>query len=154
ARVVEFFRRLERTRHGLDPAIGRPADTDDPQAARDLQVAQGLAGPLTGTPMGGFADLRQAFGAGRANTAFDECFHNADVRAGRGATGWYGIPRLGVFLWRLRSFEVTGATPVPVSERPGFFTFDPTGRCIQLFARASRSREARASLSREAYGKK
>src|SRR5579884_3451419 len=30
ARVVEFIRRLGRTRHGLDPQIGRPADTDDP----------------------------------------------------------------------------------------------------------------------------
>src|SRR5574341_575389 len=38
--VVEEFRRLARTRHGLDPA---PAP---------------LAGPATGTPPGGFADLR------------------------------------------------------------------------------------------------
>ena len=40
ARVIEFFRRLARTRHGLDPAIGCPADSADPAAARRLQRAR------------------------------------------------------------------------------------------------------------------
>src|SRR5881227_2694231 len=50
ARVAEFFRRLARTRHGLDPAIGLPSATSDPAGARALQLAEGLVGPLTGTP--------------------------------------------------------------------------------------------------------
>ncbi|MFU0243314.1 phage tail protein, partial [Streptomyces scabiei] len=62
-RVVEFFRLLGRTRHGLDPEIGRPADAVDPPAARRLQTVSGLTGLLTGTAAGGYADLRQALGA-------------------------------------------------------------------------------------------
>jgi hypothetical protein len=154
-RCVEFFRRLARARHGLDPAIGRPADNDDPAGARTLQLAQGLVGPRTGTPLGGFADLRNVAGARRAggpfdaalapesrgNPAFDEFAHTADVRLGSGSVGWYNIPRLGVFLWRLYSFGLEPTTPVPVAGCPGprQFTFDPTGRDVPLFAASSRA---------------
>src|SRR6516162_763425 len=51
--VIEFFRRLGRTRHGLDPEIGYPADSADPTGARLLQRTQNLTGLLTGTPAGG-----------------------------------------------------------------------------------------------------
>lgn len=138
-RVVEFFRRLSRTRHGLDPEIGIPAETDDLLGYADLQVAQGLVGPRTATPAGGFADLRNAYGAARAQTAFDELFHTADLRAGRGMTGWHDIPHLGVFVWRLYSFGVVKATPVACPTR-GLFTFDPTGRLLSLFAASSRTK--------------
>src|SRR5262249_44733415 len=40
--IVEFFRRLGRNRHLLDPAIGRPADDPDPAASRRLQHISGL----------------------------------------------------------------------------------------------------------------
>jgi hypothetical protein len=132
AKVVEFFRRLGRTRHGLDPAIGRPTLPDDEIA--QLQYAEGLVGRLTRTGIGGFADLRKVYGASKAQSAFDEFFHTADFRAGRGSTGWYNIPGLGVFLWRLRSFALGPATPVPVAGCHGWFTFDPTGRDVPLFA--------------------
>src|SRR5712691_5924597 len=72
AHVVEFFRRLGRARHGLDPEIGLPAETADPAGNRELQRAQQLVGELTGTPMGGLADLRNVYGAGLAGTAYDE----------------------------------------------------------------------------------
>src|SRR5258708_6914222 len=111
AKVVEFFRRLGRTRHGLDPTIGSAAG--DPGVA-ELQLAEGLVGRLTHTGIGGFADLRNVYGATKAHTAFDEFFHTADFRRGRGRFGWYGIPRLGVFLWRLISLPVGPVTPVPV----------------------------------------
>ncbi|HEX2039847.1 MAG TPA: hypothetical protein VHF47_08975 [Acidimicrobiales bacterium] len=139
ARVVEMFRRLGRTRHLLDPPIGRPADTDDPPGHRALQLAQGLVGPRTGTPLGGLADLRHVYGASRTGTAFDEFAHRLDVRGGLGALGWYNIPRLGVFLWRLRSFPVGVGMPVPVAGCPGHFVFDPTGREVPLFARPART---------------
>ena len=58
-RVVEFFRRLGRTRHNFDPKIGAPAETSDPASARVLQRAEGLLGKLTGSPIGGWADLRK-----------------------------------------------------------------------------------------------
>src|SRR5436309_3156344 len=49
AKVVEFFRRLGRTRHGLDPAIGVPQLENDANAIARLQVAEGLVGSLTHT---------------------------------------------------------------------------------------------------------
>src|SRR6266481_5074878 len=38
ARVVEFFRRLGRTRHNFDPTIGIPSQTDDPDGNQTLQL--------------------------------------------------------------------------------------------------------------------
>ncbi|HEV3037638.1 MAG TPA: hypothetical protein VHA33_07630 [Candidatus Angelobacter sp.] len=137
AKIVEFFRRMARTRHGLDPEIGMPLGTAYPD---ELQSAEGLVGSTTRTGIGGFADLRNAYGASKAHSAFDEFFHTADFRLGRGMRGWYNIPRLGVFLWKLESLGVDQTTPVPVlgCAQPTF-TFDPTGRQIPLFALATRT---------------
>lgn len=134
AHVVEGFRSLARTRHGLDPAVG-PAGFPhaNPADVATLLRAEGLTGLLTGSPAGGLADLRSRHGATLAGTAFDEYFHTADFRVGRGALGHFGIPKLIVFLWRLTSFGVTGSTPVAVAKCAGQFVFDPTGREIQLF---------------------
>ena len=141
AKIVEFFRRMARNRHSLDPEIGMPAGTVFPD---DLQSAEGLVGPATRTAIGGFADLRNAYGASRAHSAFDEFFHTADFRLGKGMRGWHNIPRLGVFLWRLESFGVDQTTPVAVSgcAQPTF-TFDPTGRQVPLFAASQRTRASR-----------
>jgi hypothetical protein len=144
AHIVEGFRRLSRSRHNLDPAVGSlnaalptpcagstaAADAPDPL---DLLRHEGLVGELTGTPAGGFADLRSVHGANLADSPFDEYFHTADVRRGQDAVGRYGIPKLLVFLWRLQSFAVPGGTPVKVSGCPRQWVFDPTGRHIPLF---------------------
>jgi hypothetical protein len=134
AHVVEGFQRLARTRHGLDPVVG-PAGFPSASAAdvaRLLQV-EGLTGLLTGGQAGGLADLRSRHGAALANTAFDESFHTADFRAGRGALGHFGIPELLVFVWRLTSFPVLAGTPVAVAGCADEYVFDPTGRQIPLF---------------------
>ena len=132
AHAVEGFRRLARTRHGLDPAIG-PAAFPQASAADVAQFlqAEGLTGPLTG---GRPADSPTCglHGATLAHTAFDESFHTADVRAGRGATGHFRIGGLLVFLWRLASFPVVAGTPVAVDGREGGYVLDPTGRRIPL----------------------
>src|SRR5215467_3966680 len=119
ARVVEFFRRLGRTRHGFDPEIGLPSASPAPLDARALQSAEGLIGQATNTCIGGWADLRNVYGALQAQSpfgvydaikppsAFDEYFHTGDFRRGRGRSGWYNIPRVGVFLWRLYSFPLS-----------------------------------------------
>ena len=138
ARVIEFFRRLGRTRHGLDPPIGYPAGSADPAAARRLQHAENLTGLLTGTPAGGLADLRDPLGASMTGTAYDEYHHRADVRRGAGALGWYGISKIGFFLWRTLALRVDRATPVPVSGCPGHYGADPTGRQIPLFQASAR----------------
>jgi len=133
AHVVEFFRLLSRRRHLLDPPLGRPADTPDPADARLLQRTSGLTGLLTGTPMGGYADLRNALGAANTSGPYDEFRHRADVRLGQGATGWYGIPKIGVFLWCSADIAVPRATPVAVAGCPDHYSFDPTGRNIGLW---------------------
>jgi len=134
ARAVEFFRRLGRTRHLLDPEIGRPADSPDPAGFERLQHAQGLTGLRTHTPLGGLADLRSVYGATRTATPFDEFSHTADLRRGRGRVGWQNVPRLGFFLWRLYSFGTDETTPVRSQDCPNQYTFDPTGRDVPLFA--------------------
>lgn len=152
-RVVEFFRRLGRTRHNFDPEIGAPAKTSDPARARVLQRAEGLLGKLTGSPIGGWADLRNVYGAAHAGpddvgnqyamlqpaSAFDEFYHTGDFRRGKGATGWHGISKLGVYIWRLTSFDLAQTTPVALAGCSGHFTFDPTGRSVPLFAARSRA---------------
>jgi hypothetical protein len=138
-KLVEFFRRMGRFRHGLDPEIGLPMGPEYPDP---LQKAEGLVGAVTRTAIGGWADLRNAYGASKAHSAFDEFYHTADFRRGVGMVGWHNIPRLGVFAWRLKSFGLDQTTPVAVAGCPGHFTFDPTGRQIPLFAAASRTKQA------------
>ena len=131
-----FSAGMARTRHGLDPAIGLSLQRGD--AIDQLQQAEGLVGSLTCTPIGGTARLCNVYGSTKAASAFDEFFHTADFRYGQGHTGWYNIPRLGVFLWRLKSFYTGPVTPVAVQSCDGWFTFDPTGRNISLFAKGGR----------------
>jgi hypothetical protein len=132
AKAVEFFRRLGRTRHLLDPPLGPVSAAGTPVS--QLQIAEGLVGATTATPIGGTADLRNAYGATRSRSAFDEFFHTADTRAGQGVFGWQAIPHLGVFVWRLLSLGVGPVTPVAVENCPGWYCFDPTGRDVPLFA--------------------
>jgi hypothetical protein len=120
AHAVEGFRRLARTRHGLDPAVG-PADYPRASAgsAAQLLAIQGLRGPLTSGLSGGLADLRSAHGAMLAGTPFDESFHTVDLRTGRGTIAHFGLDSLLVFVWRLISFPVVASTPVAVAGCPG-----------------------------------
>ena len=104
-----------------------------------LQIAEGLIGPLTGSQIGGWADLRNVYGAAKGQTAFDEFSHTADLRRGVDKVGWQNISHLGVFLWRLSSFAAGITTPVASTQCPGQYSFDPTGRMIPLFAAASRN---------------
>jgi hypothetical protein len=111
--AVESFRRLARTRHGLDP---EPAE---------------LEGFVTRTPPGGWAKLTSARGAELVDGAFDEMAHTPDFRQLRGKLGRYNIPKLNFHLFRLLPFEVNLATAADFGE--GRFTFDPSGRDIPLF---------------------
>lgn len=137
-RVVEFFRRISRARHNLDPAIGTAPTRDS--GLVDLRKVEGIVGTRTGTPLGGFADIRHPDAALQSTGAFDEFSHLVDVRRGVGHLGWYDIPRLGAFVWRLASFHVIRSTPVEALPAcPRHFTFDPTGRERPLFAFRSRT---------------
>ncbi len=111
--VVESFRRLGRTRHGLDP---EPME---------------LLGFISKTPPGGWANLRSVRGGNQVDTPFDEFAHTPDFRQLRGQLGRYNIPKLNFHLYRLVPFEVKFATPANLEN--GRFTFDPSGRDIPLF---------------------
>jgi len=107
-------------------------------------VIEGLAGLASRTPAGGFADLRNVYAAANTGTAFDEFAYTADLRAGAQSFGWYNITHLGIFIWWLHTYQIQGATPVaktpivPGGPSP-CFSFDPSGRKIQLFAAQSRT---------------
>lgn len=123
-KLVEEFRRLGRMRHGLDPHPGP------------------LAGLLTGTPPGGWADVRNAGGAELAGSPFEEFHHTPDVRRPRGRDGRYGIARLGFHLYRLFSTRLDDITPGD-GPAAGTFTFDPSGRDVPLFIRRHRTDDRR-----------
>lgn len=113
--MVEAFRRLGRTHHGLDAP---------PSSQR---------GRFSGTPRGGTADLRRPFASTLADGPFDEYAHVANVRQQHGLDGLWNIPRLLFFLFRLRALPVTGVMPHG-RVAAGTFLFDPSGRDIPLFA--------------------
>ena len=137
---------------GISAASGGPTGTGstivdgsvrwsfvDPVGSLVPAVIEGLAGANSRTPAGGFADLRSAYAAANTNGAFDEFTHTADLRRGAQSSGWYNISHLGVFIWWLQSFPVVAATPVANGQSPPCYTFDPSGREIQLFAPSSRT---------------
>lgn len=120
--VTEGFRRLGRAPHGLDPALA------------------GRGGRWSGTPPGALADLRSPLGAQLTRTPFDEYHHTADLRAPRGRDGQIGISRLVFHLYRIGAYHVEGVTPRRFGLPPDeWYTFDPSGRDVPLYARRSRS---------------
>ena len=119
-KVVEEFRRLGRARHGLDPH------------------PEPYAGLLSGTPPGGWADLRSAHGAELAGSPFDEFHYTPDFRRPKGRDGRYGIAKLGFHLYRLKANRLDDITP-GLGGVAGGFTFDPSGRDVPLFARRHRT---------------
>ena len=137
AKVVEFFRRLGRTRHGL---TRRSAPRCSATAmSRGCSEPRGWSGPLTHTGIGGFADLRNVYGASKAGVRVRRIFpHRRLAQAARRQrlVQHPASRRLSVAaeqLWR-RPGDAGGGDGCP-----GWFTFDPTGRDVPLFA-ASRTR--------------
>lgn len=114
-KVVEGLRRLARCWHGLDPA---PA---------------AFLGRFTGTPPGGYADLRRPRGSELTDTPFDEYFHTPDYRRMRGMDGLLNIPKVILYLYRLQSRALVGVTPT-AGPAAGSFNFDPSGRDTPLFS--------------------
>jgi hypothetical protein len=79
-------------------------------------------------------DLRQWEPLERLNTAFESTAHTVDVRRIATQEGRYNIPNIGIFLWRLRAFPLTGSPAVPATpgDRQHFF-FSPLGNNMPLF---------------------
>jgi hypothetical protein len=108
-KVVESFRFLMRCAHRLDPPLAERVD-----------------------PVPGWADLRLPRIAETADGPWDPFAHTADVRKSHGKIGRWNIPKISFHLFRLASISLRGVQP---RARAGgaTFTFDPSGREIQLF---------------------
>ena len=103
--VVEFFQLLATTQH-LNHL--RPGNRVTP----DLRHWEPLE--LIGTP-------------------FDRLAHTADVRRIASGRGYYNIPNIGIFLWRLRSFALSDSPAFEVDARR--YLFSPLGTNLTLFNR-------------------
>jgi hypothetical protein len=96
-------------------------------------------------------DLRPIAQVDLLDGAFDTVAHTADVRPIAQLTGWYGIKNLGFFLWRLRSYEMTGVKARAAGATPGYgYTFSPLGNPAPLFTRWRREGDE-AGLATELF---
>src|SRR5207302_1594468 len=62
-----------------------------------------------------FASLRDAAALELIGTPFDTAAHTADVRSITSLRGTYNIPNIGLFLWRLQPFPISGSQPFEVT---------------------------------------
>ena len=107
----EAFKQLARSWHMLD--------TDFP------------TGPISRTPRGGFANLRNVRASDVIDGPFDDFAHRPDVRRGGGLRGLYNIPNVNLFLFRQYAFPLDGVTPFQLDAT--HYTLDPSGRDVPLF---------------------
>ena len=113
-KLVETFRHLGRSWHRLDP----------PLSSRDTT--------LSGTPPGGFADLRRPEAALGSGSPFNEFHHTPDIRRPVDRQGRPNIPTLAFHLYPLAVHELSNVTPRQQGSNSRY-TFDPSGRDVPLF---------------------
>lgn len=87
---------------------------------------------------GGCADLRSISACDRIAGPFDPASHTVDVRTIAQTEGWYNVPNLGFFLWRLESFPLTFVRARAMGGTGWRFNFSPLGNSAPLFATGSR----------------
>jgi hypothetical protein len=85
----------------------------------------------------GTVNLRNLDAIDEINRAFDVVCHTVDVRPVSNYEGWYNIRNIGFFLWRLRSYPLTGITPRQASVPHGFH-FSTLGNPSPLFNKPQR----------------
>lgn len=105
ARVVEFFELLIAT-----------------------QYMNHLRPDCLGTP-----DIRKWEPLERLGTAFNSIAHTVDVRRIETKKGKFNIPNIGVFLWRLSAYSLTGSPAFPVDSNR--FLLSPLETNMPLFTR-------------------
>jgi len=86
--------------------------------------------------------VRNAARAELAGTAFDEFAHLPEMRRIATRGGRYNVPNVGIYLWRLQSYPLSGVTARRLtSGEPNTFAFHPVGVDMQLFNAASSETE-------------
>jgi|APLak6261659701_1056019.scaffolds.fasta_scaffold00415_3 hypothetical protein len=82
---------------------------------------------------GGTISLRNQLKLERLNGPFDPFAHTVDVRLINSKPGYYNIPNIGIFLWRLTTFPLTNVPAFPVGVDSRRFLFNPLGINTALF---------------------
>ncbi len=85
-------------------------------------------------PASQWFDLRRQEACTRIGEAFDGASRSVDVRPLAGDEGWFGVSKLGFFLFRSLSLPVVDV-PARASAVPWGFRFDPLGARAPLFQR-------------------
>lgn len=82
----------------------------------------------------GQPDLRRVDTGDRVGGPWDGVSHTVDVRAINAFEGWYGIPNIGFFLWRLRAAKRIRSVPRLIGGSTWRFTFSPLGQDVPIFS--------------------
>jgi hypothetical protein len=93
------------------------------------------------------ADLRRPQDLDLIDGPFDKLTHSPDVRPIEQQEGWYNIPNIGFFLWRLRSYPLVRVRARRAGQ-PWQFHFSPLGNAAPLFS-AGRREDDEIALATE-----
>jgi len=94
-----------------------------------------------------WTDIRSLDVMDRIDRAFDETMHTVDVRQIKQQEGWYNVPNVGFFLWRVNSYPLS-RVPARQASKPWQYHFSPLGNPAPLFTRL-RPEPASGGLVRE-----
>lgn len=86
----------------------------------------------------GCPDLRRIDVGDRAGGPWDTTTHTVDVRRINEWDGWYNIPNIGFFLWRLNAYRLSRVTPRLIGGTTWRRTFSPLGQDTPLFSPGQR----------------
>lgn len=84
----------------------------------------------------GCPDVRRVDLGDRTGGPWDATTHTVDVRRINEWDGWYNVPNVGFFLWRLNSYRLTriATRPIAIAGTTWRRTFSPLGQDIPLFS--------------------
>jgi hypothetical protein len=86
----------------------------------------------------GSVNLRSLDVLDRIDGAFDDTSHTVDIRPPGQLEGWHNIRHLGLFLWRLQSYPLSGVSPRQSQLSADGFHFSPLGNPQPLFTNPRR----------------
>jgi hypothetical protein len=81
-----------------------------------------------------WTDVRSLDAMDRIDGAFDETMRTVDVRQISQQEGWYNIPNVGFFLWRINGYPLS-RVPARQAGKPWQYHFSPLGNPAPLFTR-------------------
>jgi hypothetical protein len=95
-------------------------------------------------------DLRRWAPLERLDGPFDGAAHTVDVRRAASGRGRFNITNVGIYLWRLKSYPLTGSPAFRLDDRR--YLFSPLGNSAPLFgATAGEAAGAPMPISRRAF---